>query len=231
METSPKHYLQHVKNIFQERGNPDTAEGQMNYMRNQFEYYGLKAQVWQSTAKEIFKDKGIPTGEDLKTLIRLCFEDEYREIQYFALEMAQKVIKKQAEDFIELLEELIITKSWWDTVDWISKLVNIHFKRFPEKMKSISEKWIESDNMWLQRTAIIFQRYYKADTNPDLLFKYILRHIDSKEFFIQKAAGWALRDYSKVNAEKVIEFIDAHPDLAPLTKREGLKWLKNKDLI
>lgn len=229
MSLEPANYLQYVKNIFQETGNPNTAEGQMKYMRNQFEFYGLKAEIWIKASKQIFKEKGIPEGENLIQLIRLCFEDEYREIQYFALEMTQTALKKQEEDFIEILEELIVTKSWWDTVDWISKLVNIHFKRFPKNMESITHRWIESDNMWLQRTAIIFQRYYKINTNKELLFKYILRHTDSKEFFIQKAAGWSLREYSKVNPGSVINFIDNNPQLAPLTKREGLKWLQKRE--
>ncbi|MCB0593686.1 MAG: DNA alkylation repair protein [Lewinellaceae bacterium] len=224
--TTPVEYLQHVKSVFQAAGDPERAQGQMAYMRNQFEYYGLRAPEWVALSKQIFADKGIPEGEDLQTLARLCMEDEYREINYFALEMVQKVQKKQPEAFIEFFEELITTRSWWDTVDWLSKLVGIHFRRFPHLIAPVTERWMASGNMWLQRVCLIFQLTYKEKTDTELMFRFILELQDSKEFFIQKAAGWALRQYSKTDPEAVKAFIEAHPGLAPLTKREGLKRLK-----
>lgn len=223
---SPEKYLHHVKSTFQAAGDPERAQGQMAYMRNQFEYYGLRAPEWVALSKQIFADKGIPEGEDLQTLARLCMEDEYREINYFALEMVQKVQKKQPEAFIEFFEELITTRSWWDTVDWLSKLVGIHFRRFPHLIAPVTERWMASGNMWLQRVCLIFQLTYKEKTDTELMFRFILELQDSKEFFIQKAAGWALRQYSKTDPEAVKAFIEAHPGLAPLTKREGLKRLK-----
>ena len=90
---------------------------------------------------------------------------------------------------------------------------------------------MNSENIWLQRIAVIFQRYKKYPTDWDLLQKYILRRADSTAFFIQKAAGWALRDYSKIDAAAVIDFVAAHPELSNLTKREALKWLKERGLF
>ena len=226
----PTAYLELVKVTCEKAGHPETAEQQMKYMRNQFDFYGLKAAAWLDIVKDLTKTHGVFTGEDLKKFVRICYEDDHREVHYIATEMTQKVIKKQPADFIYFLEELLLTNSWWDTVDWISKLVNLHFKQYPDLIKPVTEKWMESENIWLQRTAIIFQRYYKKDTNPEILFDYILRVRDSKEFFIQKGAGWALREYSKINPQSVIEFIDNN-QLAPLTKREGLKWMKQKGVV
>ena len=223
---SPQNCFQHVKAVFQEHGNPGIAPFQMKYMRNQFAFYGLKAPVWMALAKEVFHKKGIPEGDDLKKLVRLCYEDEYREMHYFALEMVQKVIKKQSEDFVQFLEYLVVTNSWWDTVDWLAaKMVGTHLKRYPGLIPSVTGRWIEGDNMWLQRTAILFQLKYKKDTDAALLFRYILRRADSKEFFIQKAAGWALREYSKTDPGAVLAFVEGNK-LAALTKREGLRLIK-----
>ena len=220
-----KKYLAAVKVLFEEKGDPNIAPMQMKYMRNQFAYYGLKAPVWQALTKEIVVEMGIPTGQELKKLVRLCLDEEYRELHYFALELVQKRIKKQESDFIYFLEELVTTKSWWDTVDWIAnKMVGVHLKRYPELVPALPDRWIEGDNIWLQRTAILFQLKYKQATDADLLFRYILRRADSKEFFIQKGAGWALREYSKTNPEAVVAFIENH-QLAALTKREGLRLL------
>lgn len=224
---SPKQYLAQVILFFQENGNPETAEGQMNYMRNQFEYYGVKAPDWVKFAREIMKSEGVFHQDRLKEFVRLCLKEEHREIHYFGIQMVEKATKKENEDFIDFLEEIILTHSWWDTVDWVSKMVSWHFVRFPDQIIPITEKWMSSENIWLQRTAIIFQRYKKYPTNEELLFDYILRLKESKEFFIQKGAGWALRDHSKEHPEAVVDFIKKH-ELAPLTKREGLKWLKKR---
>lgn len=207
-------------------GDPATAEGQMKYMRNQFDFMGLKAPQWVALSKEFFNENGMFDGEELKGFAHMCMEDEYREMNYLGLQMVEKRIKKQPEDFIEFLEELVRTRSWWDTVDWVNKLVGIHFRRFPELTIPVTEHWMDSGNFWLQRICLIFQLTYREKTDFELMKKYILRLADSNEFFIQKAAGWALRQHSKTNAQAVIDFIEKNPQLANLTKREGLKWLK-----
>jgi len=221
---TPSQYLKEVIPQFQEFGNPEIAEGQMNYMRNQFEFFGIKAPVWVKYSKEVFKSEGVFHGEQLIEFARLCMEEEQRELHYFGIQMVEKVAKKQDKDFIDFLEELILTHSWWDTVDWISKMVGWHFIRFPQQIIPVTERWMASENIWLQRVAIIFQRYKNYPTDEKILFKYILQVKDSNEFFLQKGAGWALRDYSKENPQAVIDFVKNNT-LKPLTKREGLKRL------
>ncbi len=218
-------YLTYVKSCLRQKGDPARAQGQMAYMRNQYEYYGLRAPEWVALFKQIFAEKGLFQGEALRELARLCFEDEYREVHYFALEMVQKVLKKEPEEFIHFLEELISTKSWWDTVDWISKMVGVHFGRHPHLIRPVTERWMGSGNIWLQRVCLIFQLMYKEKTDAALLFDYILRLQDSREFFIRKGAGWALRQYSKTAPEAVSAFIESNPGLPALTRREGMKWL------
>jgi 3-methyladenine DNA glycosylase AlkD len=219
-------YLTHVQSVFLEKGDPEIALGQMRYMRNQFDYYGLKAGQWMALAKEIMAEKGIPEGDDLKAFAQLCFDDEHREMHYFALEMVQKTLKKQPADFIDFLESLITTKSWWDTVDWLAKLVGIHFKKYPQLILPITERWMASGNFWLQRVCLIFQLTYRDKTDFDLMKKYILQIAASKEFFLQKGAGWALRQYSRTNPNAVVHFVNENPQLAALTKREALRLLK-----
>jgi len=223
----PQSYYTLVAARFRAAGDPSIAQGQMAYMRHQFEFFGLKAPHWVAISKQIFEENGLPAPADLPALTHLCFEDDHREMHYFALQCVEKTIKKHDAQAIQLLETLICTRSWWDTVDWIAKLVGIHFKRFPEQIKPVTERWMNSGNLWLQRVSIIFQLSYKKDTDAALLFEYIRRLANSKEFFIQKGAGWALRQYSRTNPEAVRAFIAATP-LAPLTRREGLR-LMDKD--
>ena len=180
---------------------------------------------WMAITKKIHATEGIPEGEDLKALTLLCFEDDHREMHYFALETVQKALKKQAPEFIGFLEALICTRSWWDTVDWLAKLTGLHFKSHPALIRPVTERWMDSGNMWLQRVSMIFQLSYKEKTDTELMFGYIRRLAHSKEFFIQKGAGWALRQYSKTNPQAVVQFVET-TQLAPLTKREALRLVK-----
>ncbi|MFN0173444.1 MAG: DNA alkylation repair protein [Saprospiraceae bacterium] len=225
---TPANYYTLVRETFRTHGNPDTAQGQMAYMRNQFEFFGLKMPQWMALTKAIQAQNGIPEGEDLKNLVRLCFKDDHREMHYFGLETLQKVLKKQPPECIDFLEELIITRSWWDTVDWVNKLVGLHFRRYPELIKPTTERWMafdpEKGRVWLQRVCLIFQLTYKDKTDAALLFDYVERVAGSKEFFLQKGAGWALRQYAKTNPKAVLEFV-RKTKLSPLTRREALKHI------
>ena len=225
---SPARYVELVVELYSEKGDPLTAEGQSRYMRDRFPFYGLKAPEWMAIIKDVFKVHGLYEGDELHQFVRLCFEEECREMHYTGLQMLEKKIKKQPEDAIIFLEELALKNSWWDTVDWINKLVGIHLKRYPDLQIATAERWIESDSRWLQRLAMIHQLMYKELTDWDLMQRVILRRADSDEFFVQKAAGWALRQYSKTNGRAVIIFVRKNSDrLASLSSREALKWLNS----
>jgi 3-methyladenine DNA glycosylase AlkD len=222
--TNPEAYCRLVSEQFRQAGDPDYAQKQMDYMRNQFEFFGLPAPKWVAISKQIHTQYGIPEGDELYQLVRLCFEADQREMHYFGLQTLEKTIKKQPAEAIDFLEELILSRSWWDTVDWINKLVGIHFKRHPALIQPVTERWMASGQIWLQRICLIFQLTYKEKTDTILLFTYIRQLAETKEFFLQKAAGWALRQYSKYNPEAVRDFIQSHR-LSPLTRREGSKYL------
>lgn len=223
---SSTEYLQYVQSIFLENGDPERAQGQMRYMRHQFEYYGLKAAEWVGFSKTIFAEQGVFEGEELKEFVRSCFDDVHRELHYFGLEMVQRVQKKQPPEFIDFLDELITTRSWWDTVDWLAKLTGIHFKKHPQLIVPVTGRWMASGNIWLQRVCLIFQLTYRGKTDFELMKKYILQVAGSKEFFLQKGAGWALRQHSRTDPQGVTDFVEKNPHLAPLTKREALRLLK-----
>ena len=221
---SPKEYLQLISEKFTVAGDPIRAEQQRAYMRHQFEYCGLGAPQWMALAKEIFATQGMYTGKPLEQFVKLCFDQDYREIQYAGLEMMQRMLTQQNKSWIRVLEKIITTHSWWDTVDWLAKLVGMHFKRFPELQHEYAHKWITSDNIWLQRVAIIHQLLYKENTDEKLLYAMIRQVSGSKEFFLQKACGWALRQYAKTNPKSVEKFL-SKTRLSGLSVREAMKQL------
>jgi 3-methyladenine DNA glycosylase AlkD len=120
---------------------------------------------------------------------------------------------------------MITQKSWWDTVDFIAAtMVGNYFKKYPEMIKPVTDKWMVSQNMWLQRSCLLFQLKYKAEVNTDLLASFILSLSVSREFFITKAIGWSLRQYSKFDPQWVINFVSKN-SLQPLSKREALRLI------
>lgn len=109
--------------------------------------------------------------------------------------------------------------------------VPLYYSLYPGGKDKQLKDWSQSENIWLRRSAILFQLKAKEETDAQLLFATIRQNLKSDEFFIDKAIGWALREYSKTNADQVIDFINTTPELATLSRREGLKWLKNKGRI
>jgi len=227
---NPKQIIAQLTIFLEKNKNATDAPLMKSYMRNQFEFLGLKKPARQLLCKEFWKKNKPPEVNELKVLVSELWESPYRELQYHALDLMYKNIKKLDSGWIDFWQELILKKSWWDSVDYLApRLIGTILLDDPKLAATYSKKWIESDNFWLQRTAIIFQLKYKGKTNQQILFGHILRQADSKEFFIQKGSGWALREYSKTNPEAVIEFTKKHKTkLSPLTYKEALKWLIKK---
>jgi 3-methyladenine DNA glycosylase AlkD len=218
-------YTKGIVSLYKKHGNKEQAEGAKAYMRNQFEYFGLKAAVWRSLFKEYTK-KNFPIYADVPVIVKELFALPERELQYAAVELLALYKKQWDKEVIGLIEFIIITKSWWDTVDHAaSELTGPYFTLFPSGIKKVTGKWNRSKNIWLQRSSIMFQKVYREKTDTALLSQYILHLRHSDEFFVQKAIGWALRQYSYTDAKWVKDFVQKNK-LAPLSEREALKRIK-----
>jgi 3-methyladenine DNA glycosylase AlkD len=219
-------YLLSLKYLFEVNGNKENAEQMKAYLKDKFEFYGIKTPERRTITKQIFKHDGLPDKSEYFTIVKELWNLPEREYQHFGQEMVEKSIKKIEKKDAALLEYMITHKSWWDTVDFIAtKLVGPYFKKYPEQIIPVTQKWIASDNMWLQRTAILFQLKYKKATDLKLLSSFILEMQGSKEFFINKAIGWALREHSKTDPDWVVNFVQNN-QLAPLSEREALKRIE-----
>jgi len=213
-----------INSSFEELANPFIAQGQEKYMKNKFVFYGLLMPTWRKQSRLFFTTYGPLNESDLVQLVQLCYHSPHRELHYFSLQLIEKQLKELPPSFISIFEYLITTNSWWDTVDWIAKLVGTHFKRFPELIPFTTDHWMHSNQMWLQRVCLLFQLHYKQHTDQALLFSFVKQLAHSKEFFIQKAAGWALRQYSKTNPAAVYEFVQLQT-LPTLTRKEALRLI------
>jgi 3-methyladenine DNA glycosylase AlkD len=215
-------YLKPVKKAFCQHADPLKAIGAKAYMRNQFEFFGMQTPVRRMITKEIF-DTGLPSIDEIPVIIKDAWLEPEREYQYFAIELLGKMKKKWTPDLIPLFEEMITRKSWWDSVDHITGwILGPFFQNYPELINKVTKKWNHSENFWLQRSSIMFQKAYDDKTNTSLLTEYILHCAGSKEFFIQKAIGWSLREYAKTDPNWVLTFVEKN-QLPALSKREALK--------
>lgn len=217
---------QEISQLLGQHANQENSVAMTKYMKNQFEYYGIKSPQRKALLKHIKPSIPKEWSSDLQQLIMLLWDDPHRECQYIALDILQARAKKLPVSWMEFVENLIISHSWWDTVDGIaSNLVGSIIRKDPVLGKSYTDRWIDSDNLWLRRSALIYQLKYKDQVNESLLYSYIENVMDQKEFFIQKAIGWSLRQYSKFNRDSVADFIDSHPELSGLARREGGRYL------
>lgn len=221
-------YVRAIQKTFTQHTNPKAAAPMKRYMRDQFEYLGIKSPAVADLMKGVYAERGLPPLTDLDTVLRDLWALPQREFQYAAVGVTDKLVKKLPEDFISTVEFMLVTKSWWDTVDTISAhIVGMHFKRYPKVREKYLKKWRKSKNFWLRRTAILFQLSYKDETDFELLKMIIGENLGSKEFFINKAIGWSLRQYSRVDPSGVQAFVKATP-LHPLSAREAMKWLEKR---
>lgn len=219
-------FIETLESEFIKNSNAKIALEQNAYLRNQFEFYGLSATKRREIQKPFFIKEYLPEKRDLNSIIIELWSKPQREYQYFAQELVFKYIKQLKEKDIELFEFMVMDKSWWDTVDFISvKLMGEYFKNYPEQKDKYLQKWLNSNNIWLQRSALLFQLKYKNDLNPILLSAIVNSLTGSKEFFINKAIGWVLREYSRTNPNWVTEFVDT-TKLNALSKKEALRLLK-----
>jgi len=216
-----------LKEHYHAHADAEKAVGMKKYMKNKFEYFGIKAPLRKSINSSIYKKYKFEPNEEFAKLVKTLWAAEEREFQYTAMDWMERIVRKMDAEWIVILEKLVVKKSWWDTVDWIAANgIGRLLLKFPEQRKAKCDAWIESKNIWLNRTAILHQLKHKDETDWELLQTYVLRHRGSKEFFINKAAGWALRQYYKLEPDKVYRFVEDHPELSKLTKREALKHHK-----
>lgn len=222
-------YLQPLVPLFEQHADAANAVKMAQYLRDQFPFYGLRAPQRRALFKQFWSENGRPRPADLDTIIRDLWALPQREYQYTGLDILDKMHRHLKPESIQLLEHLITTKSWWDTIDGLaSHAVGYLFAHYPEVRAATLPTWRTADDFWLRRTVLLFQLGYKEETDVPLLFSLIQENLDSKEFFIQKAIGWALREYSKTDADTVIQFVADTP-LATLSRNEALKWLKRQE--
>jgi len=210
-----------------ERGDPAKAVDMAAYMRTTMPFYGVQADERRKILREARRRFPIDSSDSYRNTVIALWERSHREEKYSAVDLAVDEKRWVSFDHLDLYRRLIVEGAWWDFVDLAAaKLIGRVLSDEPGRMWPILDAWIEDDDMWLRRTAILAQLKHKDATNAGKLFDYCLRRADESEFFIRKAIGWALREYAKTDPDAVRGFLSAHGDeLSGLSYREAAKHL------
>ncbi|MFN8143596.1 MAG: DNA alkylation repair protein [Bacteroidia bacterium] len=215
--------LKSIREEYSQHASDVNSLAMQTYMKDKFIFFGIKKPIRKEILKPYLTQLKNISQEDQIKGVKWLWKQKEREMHYLAFELLFRNKKIWDKNILELFEELIVSNSWWDSVDYIaSTLVGYYFQKFPERKRKKTMEWMKSKNMWLNRTAMIFQLKYRDKTDVDLLFMSILPHLESKEFFHQKAIGWALRQYAYTDMKTVKKFVESH-SLKPLSVREALR--------
>lgn len=219
--------INHIFSEFEKLKNDKKAKEMSAYMKNKFEFLGIQAKPRKEIQNKIFKSVSLVYGGeniDFKFLDK-CYKNKYREFQYAAVGYLDFKKEYLNISHIEILKKYILTKSWWDTIDGLDRIVGDIALR-DKKVNEILLNWSLDENIWLRRIAIDHQLLRKEKTNTKLLEQIIINNLNRQEFFINKAIGWSLRDYSKTNPKWVKEFIKKYKDsMSNLSIREASKYI------
>lgn len=208
----------------EENRNELLAVSMERYMQDKFRFLGVRGATRTEIYKKYFLDARKTKVIDWDFVER-CWNKEEREFQYAAVYYLRAVQKFLKRDDISRLKYLIVTKSWWDTVDLLAKVVGSLVIRIEGYNKTMLE-WSKDSNIWLRRVAILYQLSLKEKVDEKVLDEILENNLGDNEFFINKAVGWALRDYSKFNPEWVAKFIEKNREnMANLSLREASKYL------
>lgn len=220
--------LEDIIGTFKSHEDLDKRQQMSDYMRGQFDYYGLTSPIRRELSKPYLKELPKEDKASLFELIDLLWQQPHRECHYLGQELLFKIAKRTLDKGdLSFIESLITRNSWWDTIDFLApKILKIYFDKFPEQRDDAVDRWVMSENIWLKRSALLLHLKQKEDVDIEYMFQTILRLTGSKEFFINKAIGWLLREYSKKQPLLIKDFInDNYENLSNLSIREGSKYL------
>ena len=216
-------YLE-IKKLFEQNADNQNAISMAKYMRNMFVFYGIASPI----RKELYNDF-LKREKKLKIIdwdfLDKCYADSHREFQYLVSDYLLTMKNYVTYEDISKIKKYIVNKSWWDTIDFLCKVIgNVSLK--DTRVKELMISWSKDNNFWLKRTALEYQLGLKDKTDINNLSTIIINSLGSNEFFINKAIGWVLRDYSKTNPKWVKEFINQYYDkLSNLSIKEASKYL------
>lgn len=206
---------------------PARAPEMQRYMKSEMPFLGVPKPVRARVLEDVFAAHPLGSrAEWVECVLELWRGARHREERYAALDLAGRYPRWQGVDLLPVYDELVVTGAWWDFVDEIaSRRIGPLLRAFPEEVTPVVRAWSRDADRWRRRVSVICQLGSKQATDVDLLREVVEANIADEDFFLRKAIGWALRQHSRVDPGWVRAFVEEHPELSGLSKREALKHL------
>lgn len=209
---------------------PAKAADMQRYMKSEMPFRGVPTPERRQLGRRLFAEHPLPDRDAWLAVVQQLWRDaECREERYLAVDLTghRPYQRWQQADLLPLYQELIVTGAWWDYVDEIAgRRVGPILRADRTAVTPVIHGWATDADRWLRRTSVICQLGAKADTDRELLAACVEANIADPDFFLRKGIGWALREYAKTEPGWVRAFVDAHPELSPLSRREAMKHLE-----
>ncbi|MCX4668833.1 DNA alkylation repair protein [Streptomyces sp. NBC_01381] len=218
--------MERLTATYPEAADPQRAAQAQAYMKDVAPFLGLPTPLRRELSRTVLAGTPRPDEADCTAIALRCWELPEREYAYFAVDYLRRHVQRLYSGFLPVARHLVTTVSWWDTVDLLAAHVVGGLVAADPKLRSEMDAWIEDDDLWVARTALLHQLRHKDATDTERLFAYCLRQSGHPDFFIRKAIGWCLREYAKTDPDAVRDFVERERGrLAPLSVREALKNL------
>ncbi|MFD6436239.1 DNA alkylation repair protein [Streptomyces venezuelae] len=218
--------LERLVATYSEAADSERSVQMRAYMKDIAPFLGLTSPVRRELSRTVLAGTPRPDEKDCTAIALRCWELPEREYAYFAVDYLRRHVKRCSSGFLPVARQLVATRSWWDTVDALASHVVGGLVAADPELRTVMDEWIENDDLWVARTALLHQLRHKADTDVERLFAYCVRQSGHPDFFIRKAIGWCLREYAKTDPEAVRAFVARERGrLSPLSVREALKNL------
>lgn len=227
MSSFAKEIVSFVQAELKERACAEKAPAMAAYMKNRMPFYGVQKPDRMAIYKHLKKHFVPADRKEYESAIKALWKLSMREERYTAIEFAKMHSQFVTADSLALYEQMIRDGAWWDLVDDLAiQIVGHIYRDERKKLASVIEKWIKDDDLWIRRTALIVHNHHKKETDSKQLFSHCLLRAAEDEFFIRKAIGWALREYSYTDPKAVSKFLLTNrKHLSGLSFREGAKQL------
>ncbi len=218
--------LDRLTTIYPAAGNPFRAQEMVAYMKGVAPFLGVRAPERRALSRTVLDGTPRPTEADCVAIALRCFDLPEREYHYFAVDYLRRHVRRCSSGFLPVARRLVTTVPWWDTVDHLAAHVVGALVAADPSLGDEMDRWIEDEDLWVARTALLHQLRFKGATDADRLFAHCLRRAPDTDFFLRKAIGWALREYARTAPAEVRAFVAANSGrLSPLSVREALKHL------
>ncbi|HHW98628.1 MAG TPA: DNA alkylation repair protein [Firmicutes bacterium] len=216
--------LASILSLLQQGADPERAQQMAAYMRDRFPFFGINKPERKALTSQLLKgSRKIPVRQ-LLDLVQELYGQPQRECHYLAIDLLERNYRRLSYEEFQFMYSLIDQNAWWDSVDALRKPMSLWVKEHKAYLDEVMGVLLASASFWQRRVAITMQLLWKETTDTQWLERAILENRDDQEFFIQKAIGWALRDYSKTNPDWVRALLQEH-ELSKLAVREGSKYV------